>query len=136
MERASRLIRKLSLPRDSVSPDELVRAAWPLAVGKKIAAHARPTRMVRTRLVVEVEDMVWQRQLFALTRQVVGNLEKALGRGLVDDIEFRVVPARREPQRAVRSTPAGTLFAPDEADGIADPVLRVIYKAARKKALA
>jgi hypothetical protein len=78
---------------------------------------------------------VWQRQLFALTGQILRNLEKALGAGLVEDLEFKVVPRRREPQRAVRSTPAVPLF-DDEADRIADPVLRVIYRASRKKALA
>jgi hypothetical protein len=135
MERASRLIRKLALPGDALSPEQLARTAWPLAVGKKIAAHTRPVRMVRTRLVVEVEDEVWQRQLFALTRQVVANLDKALGRGMVEDIEFRMVPPRREPQKAVASTSAGALF-DDEADRIADPVLRVIYKTSRKRSLA
>jgi hypothetical protein len=42
------------------------------------------------------------------------------------------VPRRREPQRADLPVPA--LF--DEADGIADPVLRGIYRASRTKALA
>ena len=125
----------MKLPGDTVHGEELVRAVWPVAVGKKVARHARPSRIVRTRLVVEVEDVIWQRQLFALTGQIVKNLDKALGHGLVEDIEFRVVPPRREPQRATRST-AGTLFAEDEAERIADPVLRVIYKASRKKALA
>jgi hypothetical protein len=50
---------------------------------------------------------------------------------VVDDLEFRIVPRRREPQRA--SEPLPLL---DEADGIADPVLRGIYRASRKKALA
>ena len=87
---------------------------------------------MRTRLVVEVEDHVWQRQLFALTRQILANLEKNLGAGMVDDLEFRVVPRRRGPQRAAEAVPASQ----DEAANIADPVLRSIYKAARKKALA
>ncbi len=134
MERASRLIRNLSLPCEAVSCEQLVRTVWPVAVGKKIACHARPVRMVRTRLLVEVEDVVWQRQLFSLTGQIVRNLERALGSGMVEDVEFRVVPPRREPQRAAHSAP-GILFA-DEAERIADPVLRIIYKAARKKALA
>jgi hypothetical protein len=135
MERASRLIRSLCLPGETVNLEELVRNAWPVAVGRKIAVHTRATRMVRTRLLVEVEDAVWQRQLFALTPFVLKNLDKALGQGVVEDIEFRVMPLRREPQHAPRSAP-GALFAPDEADRIADPVLRVIYKASRKKALA
>src|SRR5579872_2112517 len=100
MERASKLIRGLSLPRDTMTAEELACAAWPQAVGKKIAAHTRAARLVRTRLVIEVEDRVWQRQLFALTRFIVGNLEKSIGGGLVEDLEFRIVPRRIEPGRA------------------------------------
>ena len=134
MERASRLIRKLSIPGDPISGEELACAAWPQAVGKKIAAHTRAVRMVRSRLIVEVEDVVWQRQLFALIGQILRNLEKHLGGGVVEEVEFRVVPGRRPPQIARRSDVS--LPAADEADQIADPVLRVIYRQARKKALA
>ena len=133
MERASKLIRGLGLPGDMISAEELAQAAWPQAVGKKIAAHTRAARMVRTRLVVEVEDQTWQRQLFALSHQILANLAKTLGRGAVEDIEFRVVPRRREPQRAESPTPG---FLQDEANAISDPVLRNIYKASRKKAQA
>ena len=82
--------------------------------------------------MVEVEDHIWQRQLFCLTRHIVGNIERRVGSGLVDDLEFRVVPRKREPQRAGAS--AGALF--DEANEIADPVMRSIYRAARNKARA
>ncbi len=133
MERASKLIRGLRLSGNVITADELACAAWPEAVGKKLAAHTRAARMVRTRLVVEVEDATWQRQLFTLSRQILNNLDTHLGHGFVEDLEFRVVPRRREPQRAEQAVPA--LFA-DDADGIADPVLRDIYKASRKKALA
>ena len=51
----------------------------------------------------------------------------------MDDLEFRIVPLRRDPQRAVVAAPA--VFA-DESDAIADPVLRGIYRASRNKALA
>ena|SRR5690242_7920268 len=135
MERASRLIGKLSLPDGAICPEELVRTAWPIAVTRVIARHTRPTRMVRTRLIVAVEDVIWQRQLFALTGQILRRLERHLGSGIVEDIEFRVVPPRREPHRAISST-AAVASAPDEADCIHDPVLRVIYKESRKKALA
>lgn len=133
MERASKLIRKLGLPGETISAEELACAAWPQAVGKKIAAHTRASRMVRTRLIIEVEDRVWQRQLFALSRHILGNLERSVGSGLVEDLEFRIVPRRREPQRAAMAMP---LLMPDEADGIADPVMRSIYRASRKKAQA
>jgi hypothetical protein len=130
MELASKLIRGLGLPGDTLSAQELACAAWATAVGKKVAAHTRAAKLVRTKLVVEVEDHVWRTQLFALSYQILRNLAKGIGPGLVDQLEFKVVPRRREPARASSSTPT-PLF--DEADAIADPVLRDIYRASRKR---
>jgi hypothetical protein len=132
MERASKLIRGLRLPGEPITSEQIACSAWPAAVGKKIAAHTRPARMVRTHLIVEVEDHIWQRQLFALTSHILRNLEKSLGAGMIEDVEFRVVPRRREPQRANLPIPALR----DEADAIADPVLRGIYRTSRAKAMA
>jgi predicted nucleic acid-binding Zn ribbon protein len=126
MQRASKLIRGLNL----LTTEELACAAWPEAVGQKIAAHTRAARMVRARLVVEVEDHIWQHQLFALQRQVLGNLARIVGGGLVEELEFRVLPRRRQPQRAEQAAPALA----DEAQTIADPVLRSIYRASRERA--
>jgi hypothetical protein len=134
MERASKVIRALGVSADTFSPEELACAAWSQAVGKKIAAHTRAARLVRDRLVVEVVDDVWQRQLWALRGQVLRNLEKSIGPGLVGDLEFRIVPRRIEPARAAASAAAAANS--DEANLIGDPVLRNIYKASRKKALA
>jgi hypothetical protein len=134
MERVSRLIGRLPSGGSAIDAEGLARAAWPVAVGKKIAARTRPGRMVRTRLIVEVEDKLWQRQLFALSGQIVSNLARQLGPGIVEDVEFRIMPPRRDSQRAEVAQPA--LTAADEADQIADPGLRRIYRNARKKALA
>lgn len=131
MERASKFIRGLGLPGDTLTAEELACAAWPAAVGKRVAAHTRAARLVRTKLIVEVEDHIWRNQLFALSRQVLANLTKSVGPNVVEDLEFKVVPRRRDPARATVSTPLL-----DEADGIADPVLRDIYRAARKRAQA
>jgi hypothetical protein len=133
MERLSKLISGLRLPGDMITHSDLACAAWPQAVGKRIAAHTRAAKLVRRRLVVEVEDRIWQQQLFVLSYHIVRNLERQLGPDIVEDLEFRVVPRRREPQRAVVSTVAATA---DEADAIADPVLRGLYKASRTKARA
>jgi|SRR5215469_534966 len=138
MERASKLIGGLRLPEEAITAEELACAAWANAVGKKIAEHTRAARMVRTRLIVEVEDHIWQRQLFSLSKQILRNLEKQIGAGIVEDLEFRVgfkKPPGREllrvpPQRASYAVPGS----PDEADLIDDPVLRGIYKASRQKA--
>ncbi|MFB3828761.1 MAG: DUF721 domain-containing protein [Bryobacteraceae bacterium] len=134
MQRAGTLIGKLPLPADTFQTEDLVRSAWPGAVGKKIAAHARAGRLVRARLVVEVEDDTWQRQLYSLRGPILRNLEARLGPGMVQELEFRVVPLRRGPRRAANST--GLELAADEAETISDPVLRTIYRAARKKAQA
>jgi hypothetical protein len=132
MERASRLLGKMKIPRETYCAEELARAAWTLAVGKKIAAHAHAGKMVRTSLIVEVEDEVWRMQLYGLRFQILSNLAKHIGEGHVMDLEFRVVPLRRGPQRAT-STAGGIV---DEAEQIADPGLRRIYRAARTKAMA
>jgi hypothetical protein len=61
-----------------------------------------------------------------------------LGATVVTDIEFRVVPLRRGPGREDRVV-RGPLFQPqqpDEADGIADPDLALVYKYKRKRATA
>jgi hypothetical protein len=129
MERASKLIRGLGLPGDTLSVEELACAAWAGAVGKRIASHTRAAKLVRTKLVVEVEDVIWQRQLFSLSWQILRNLTKGIGQGVVEDLEFKIVPRRREPARAKVSMPLL-----DEADAIADPVLRGIYRASRKRA--
>jgi len=130
MERASRVIGKLT---GQIDIDDLARTAWPLAVGKKIAARTRPARMVRTRLIIEVEDQVWKTQLLALSGQILRNLERHLGPAIVDDLEFRVMPPRRDAQRAEVSYPS---LAFDEANEISDPVMRRLYKSARKRASA
>jgi predicted nucleic acid-binding Zn ribbon protein len=122
MERAGRLIGKLKLNVDD--PELRARSAWKVAAGKKIAEHTRAVALVRGSLVVEVEDQIWQRQLNTLSGFLVRNLEKALGEALVTDIDFRPMPRRREPQRAVRAR---------GAEDVQDPVLDMLYRQSRKK---
>jgi len=136
MERASKLIRQLTRSGEMITPEQMALAVWPEAIGPKIAPYTRAAKLVRTRLVVEVPDATWQRQLFSLTPFVIRNLTKVLGPGLVEDVEFRVVPRRREPERARAASASATPLFADEAEGIADPVLRNIYKLSRKKAQA
>jgi predicted nucleic acid-binding Zn ribbon protein len=124
---------QLNFPGDSVSAEQLVCAAWSAAVGARIARHARAERLVRTKLIVGVDDAVWQRQLFGMSRMILSKLAENLAdRLVVDELEFRVAAQRRGPQRAERSTTRP----PDEADGIEDADLRRLYVASRKKELA
>lgn len=132
MERAGKSLAKMKLG-DSVTPEELARAAWQAAVGKRLASHAWAKSLVRGNLIVEVEDGIWQTQLFHLRFQILPKLCEILGNGIVRDLEFRVATPRRPPQPA-QSARASKLA--DEADGIEDPVLRRVYRQARQKASA
>jgi predicted nucleic acid-binding Zn ribbon protein len=132
MERAGKSLAKLKLT-DAISLDDLARAAWPAAVGKRIAVHAAAKSLVRGSLIVEVEDSIWQKQLFYLRFQILAKLQEMVGAGVITDVEFRIATPRRPPQPALSlndSKPA------DEADAISDPGMRVVYKQARKKASA
>ncbi|MCX6619517.1 MAG: DciA family protein [Acidobacteria bacterium] len=131
MERAGRLIRKLDSARKCSSPEQLCLAAWPSAVGRNIAVHTRAVGVFEGRMVIEVEDATWQRQLSSLNAQILGNLERMLAERLVSAIDYRVRAPRLMPKREERK--AGHF---DEADHITDPVFQLIYKTARKKATA
>ena len=128
MERAGRLIGKMKL---GATPEDLARAAWPVAVGKRIAAHSAAVRLDGSCLVVEVEDAVWQGHLMGLRNQIVKRMEEVLGSALVGGLVFWPMLPRRMPQREERVARRA-----DEADDIADPQMRRLYKVARRKATA
>ncbi len=132
MERAGKALAKLKISA-AISPDELAFAAWPAAVGKRIATHACPQALVRGRLVVEAEDAIWQKQLFHLRFDILAKLTEVLGSGIVTDLEFR--PAKGAPRRPPQSAQRhGDNVPADDADSIEDPILRILYKQSRTRA--
>ena len=133
MERAGRLLGRLKIPKSAATPEELVRTAWPSAVGKVIAAHTAAVALVRDQLIVEVEDAIWQRQLNTLRFQIINRLQEIAGVGTVCDIAFRPMIPRIRPQRAEAAHSTFDLSA-DDADRIVDPVLRRVYKTSRRRA--
>ena len=133
MERAGRSFAQLKSARACLSREEWARVAWPAAVGKRLAGRTRVSGLVRERLVVEVEDAMWQRNLHGLRKQILGNLGDLLGAEAPADVEFRIGVPRRPPQREERLASGASL---DEADLIDDPVMARIYRISRRKALA
>ena len=126
MERAGSLIGKLKLSPETADPETRARAAWGLAAGKKIAAHTLASALVRGTLVVEVEDMVWQKQLNTLRHFLLRNLKEALGGDVVKEIDFRPMPPRRKPQRAESARRP-------ESNGIQDPVMAMLYRKSKRE---
>jgi len=127
MERAGKILAKIK-NNDTISAEELARAGWIAAVGKRIAAKASPKALVRGSLIVEVEDAVWQKQLFHLRFDILAKLTSVIGSAVVTDLEFRIATPRRPPQTAQSHSESALL---DEADGIQDPVFRILYKQSR-----
>jgi hypothetical protein len=134
MERAGSSFAKWTAAQAHLTTEEMVVAAWPAAVGRRLAGRTRAKGLVRRRLVIEVEDAVWQRNLHMLRHQILAKLSDLLGENAPGDLEFRIGIPRRPPQREV----SASLLAPgefrDEADAISDPVLSRIYRISRRKA--
>jgi hypothetical protein len=126
MERAGRLLTQLK--SDSIPAENLARTAWPKAVGKVISAHTQAATMVRDRLIIDVEDHTWQKQLVPLTAQILRKLEALIGPGAVGDIEFRVAPLRIRPRR---ETMLPLFDANPDLPG--DPVFRHLYMLDRRR---
>lgn len=87
-----------------------VFAAWRRVAGAQLTERAAPVAVVGKRLVVAVADITWQRNLESLAGQLLFRLNAALGRPLVDYIEFRI------DEDAVDAASVGKV----SADGCAD----------------
>jgi hypothetical protein len=138
MDQASRIIAKWTGASDLITPERIACSAWKKAVGPRLAERTRAVKLVRDRLVVEVEDEIWRKNLWSLRFQILKNLEKAVGTQIVADVEFRVMPPRREPQRAefpgLQTPPTiAENDAEDKGAEIADPGLRRIYRNSRRR---
>lgn len=132
MERAARVVSKSASSQRIIDHEQVVGALWPSIVGKVVARHTLGLAIVRETLVVEVEDAIWQKQLYALSSQIVARLQKCMASTLIRHIEFRIGVPKRQPAREelVTEVPA------DDAEGIRDPVLKKVYQLSRKRATA
>jgi len=134
MDQASRIIAQWKGGSDFISPEQIACAAWKKAVGPRLALRTSALKLVRDRLVIEVEDETWRDNLYSLRPVILRNLEQTLGPGVVRQISFEIRPRRIEPQRE-----NGFALTADETDNgvdIVDPGLRRIYRMARKRATA
>lgn len=131
MDKALRLLGKLK--NNLVCDEELARAAWRAAVGDRIEAHARFRELVRDRIVVEVDDRVWQSQMHTLERQILDKLERMLGKRVARQIEYRIAMPKMGP-RSEGEAEFRLQSRHPEADGIADSGLRKMYLRSKRRA--
>ncbi len=133
MERAAKLLRTGSIAGRYVTPEELAKAAWRAAVGKRLADRTTALALVRSRLVIEVEDALWQRQLHGLRRQILDKLERVVGQGIVSELEFRVARGRRPAKQELRPVRTSAGGPAGDADRIEDPILARLFRAERRR---
>ena len=67
-------------------------AAWKRAAGEGLRNHAAPLRLEGKTLVVAIADAVWQKQLGAMTGQLLFRINAILGQTLVSQIDLRIDP--------------------------------------------
>ena len=125
MEQAARIFARSNGLAKVLDNEQIACRAWAGLVGKRLAKYSRASKLVRDRLVVEVDDDMWKQSLYGLRYHLLRKIAAAVGEGIVCDLEFRVMPARFAAQRVTGST----LF--DEADAIEDTGLRRIYRQSR-----
>jgi hypothetical protein len=78
--------------------------AWRRVAGDGLRTQAVPFRLYRKTLIVAVADATWQKQLEAMSGQLLFGVNSLLGQAVVTFIEFRIDPktvhARRTAEQA------------------------------------
>jgi hypothetical protein len=136
------LIRALpKLLRAAGETEEVLEAAalvaWRRVTGEELRRQTVPFRLYRKTLIVAVADTTWQKQLEAISGQLLFRLNSLLGQAVVTYIEFRVdqktvaaarqsltqeMAAREEQERRAMKSATGDLL--DAAGAIQDEELR------------
>ena len=101
------LIRALpKLLRAAGETEEIAEAAamiaWRRVAGAGLRGQAVPFRLYRKTLIVAVADSTWQKQLEAMSGQLLFRLNSLLGQAMVTFIEFRIDPKTVRQERAAQ----------------------------------
>ena len=99
------LIRSLpNLIRAAGEAEEVLEVAafvaWRRVAGEGLRSQAVPFRLYRKTLIVAVADATWQKQLEAVSGQLLFRLNSLLGQAVVTFIEFRIDPKTVQTERA------------------------------------
>ena len=131
---------------DDLFAEDLIRSAWTHLAGRQLAARTRPLRIYRGRLVVEVPERSWARQLRRFEGALLDRVNRLLGERRVNDVEWHANPAldgaappsppRKPPVREkMRQEDASDASLHAAAQAIGDPELRELFlRTARKMA--
>jgi hypothetical protein len=130
------LIKTLPAILRSIGDDPEVAAAaaitaWKRAAGDGMRQHTLPITLRENTLVVAVADAVWQKQLGAMTEQLLYKINTVLGQPLVKRIELIVDPEKVMPRLVDTDKSKQQLEVPVEissaANAIGDKQLRETF---------
>ena len=85
--------------------EEQVLTGWDAAVGRQIAAHARPSHITDHRMTIVTESPVWTQQLSLLKPELLRRIARNCGPGVVTDLYFVTGKIEMAPENP---PPAGT----------------------------
>jgi predicted nucleic acid-binding Zn ribbon protein len=76
------------------SDSELIQVwqIWEGAVGDIIAQNAKPAAFKGSVLLVHATSSAWIHQLQFLKKDMIGKLNRALGKPLIEDLKFKIGP--------------------------------------------
>src|SRR5260370_39113493 len=72
--------------------ESAAKIAWTRAAGDGLRRNAVPMQLYQNTLVVAVPGGTWQKQLRAMSRELLARVNRILGRDLIKSIEFRIDP--------------------------------------------
>lgn len=100
------------LPPNQELQERWAIIAWKQSVGEALGKRTRPFRLHKKTLIVTVPSPVWQREMRQLEKEVLGKLQRVMGQGIVQALEFRVDPNfdcdLKEPPESAPSGPEPT----------------------------
>jgi len=84
----SQVIKKLDTKTHG-SIEEVVQA-WQNAIEAKAISHTKPVAIKKNILTIEVDSSTWLYFLSLKKKNILKSMEKALGKGKIEDIRFRI----------------------------------------------
>lgn len=68
--------------------ENLAFAFWDSVVGKEIALHTEPEKIVKGTVIVKVDNDVWRNELSFFKNEIIQKLNNKIGKKLIQEIKF------------------------------------------------
>lgn len=86
----SEILEKLfrSLGVENRIEENLAFAYWDSVVGKEIAVHTEPEKIVKGTVIVRVDNDVWRNELTFYKHEIIQKLNEKIGKRIIQEIKF------------------------------------------------